>query len=98
VYYINGLDVAEKADMMQKQLKNIFEGNRFSKLSVELYGGQVMDPKSQAAGTAMLRVFAQAKKKEDIAASKFRIPIYSLRMQSYPGRSKGARRHLSHSR
>lgn len=85
LYYINGLDVSEKVDMMKKQLTNIFEGNRFSKLSVELYGGQVMDPKSQAAGTAMLRVFAQAKKKEDIAASKFRIPIYSLRMQSYPG-------------
>lgn len=86
VYYINGLDVSEKAEMMQKQLANIFGGNRFSKLSVELYGGQVMDPKSQAAGTAMLRVFAQARNKEDIAASKFRIPIYSLRMQSYPGK------------
>jgi hypothetical protein len=85
MYYINGLDVSEKAEMMRQQLANIFEGNKFSKLSVELYGGQVMDPKSQAAGTAMLRVFAQARNKEDISASKFRIPIYSLRMQSYPG-------------
>lgn len=87
VYYLNGLDISEKAEMMKRQLTNIFQGNQFSKFSMELYGGQTLDPKSQAAGTAMLRVFAQARRKEDIAASKFRIPIYSLRMQSYPGRS-----------
>jgi len=33
----------------------------------------------------MLRVFAQARRKEDLSADKFKIPIYSLRMQSYPG-------------
>jgi hypothetical protein len=86
VYYLNGLDISEKAEMMKRQLTSIFQGNRFTKFSMELYGGQVLDPKSQAAGTAMLRVFAQARRKEDIAASKFRIPIYSLRMQSYPGK------------
>lgn len=85
VYYMNGLDISEKAEMMKRQLTSIFQGNTFSKLSTELYGGQAISPKSQAAGTAMLRVFAQAKNKEDISASKFRIPIYSLRMQSYPG-------------
>ena len=88
IYYLNGLDISEKAEMMKRQLTSIFQGNQFSKLSMELYGGQALDPKSQAAGTAMLRVFAQAKRKEDIAASKFRIPIYSLRMQSYPGKSE----------
>lgn len=85
VYYLNGLDISEKAEMMKRQLTNIFQGNNFSKLSIELYGGQTLNPKSQAAGTAMLRVFAQARRKEDIVASKFRVPIYSLRMQSYPG-------------
>jgi hypothetical protein len=85
MYYLNGLDISEKAEMMKRQLTSIFQGNRFSKLSMELYGGQTLDPKSQAAGTAMLRVLAQARRKENIAASKFRIPIYSLRMQSYPG-------------
>ncbi|CAG5184826.1 uncharacterized protein ALTATR162_LOCUS11101 [Alternaria atra] len=86
IYYLNGLDISEKAEMMKRQLTSIFQGHRFSKLSMELYGGQALDPKSQAAGTAMLRVFVQAKRKEDIAASNFRIPIYSLRMQSYPGK------------
>lgn len=84
-YYINGLDVYAKAQMMKQQLENIFSGSKFSKFSAELYGTQVDNPSSQQAGTVMLRVFAQARNKEDIAAEKFKIPLYSLRMQSYPG-------------
>ncbi|TIA41894.1 DUF1446-domain-containing protein [Aureobasidium pullulans] len=84
-YYINGLDVQEKAQMMEQQLQSIFNGSKFSKFSAELYGTQVDNPSSQQAGTVMLRVFAQARRKEDIAAEKFKIPLYSLRMQSYPG-------------
>ncbi|KAI5268804.1 DUF1446-domain-containing protein [Aureobasidium subglaciale] len=84
-YYINGLDVHEKAQMMKQQLQNIFSGSQFSKFSAELYGTQAENPTSQQAGTVMLRVFAQARREEDIAAEKFKIPLYSLRMQSYPG-------------
>ncbi|THX92327.1 DUF1446-domain-containing protein [Aureobasidium pullulans] len=84
-YYINGLDVQEKAQMLKQQLQSIFSGSKFSKFSAELYGTQVDNPSSQQAGTVMLRVFAQARRKEDIAAEKFKIPLYSLRMQSYPG-------------
>jgi hypothetical protein len=50
-----------------------------------MYGFPASNPTSQQAGTVFLRVFAQAKKKEDISAEKFKIPIYALRMQSYPG-------------
>lgn len=84
-FYINGLDVAEKAEMMRNQLSHIFRDNKFSKLSIELYGSPATDPKSQQEGTVSLRIFAQARKLEDISASKFKIPIYALRMQSYPG-------------
>ncbi|THZ73976.1 DUF1446-domain-containing protein [Aureobasidium pullulans] len=84
-YYINGLDVQEKAQMMKQQLQSIFSGSKFSKFSAELYGTQVDNPSSQQAGTVMLRVFAQARRKEDVATEKFKIPLYSLRMQSYPG-------------
>lgn len=87
-YYINGLDVAEKSQMMKRQLENIFKDNNFSKFSIELYGTQAFSPRSQAAGTVMLRVFAQARRREDICAEKFKVPIYSLRMQSYPGMSE----------
>ncbi|WZH40963.1 DUF1446 domain-containing protein [Fusarium acuminatum] len=84
-FYINGLDVAEKAAMMKAQLAHIFKDSNFSRLSIELYGTPAENPTSQQAGTVSLRVFAQARRKEDIEASKFKVPIYALRMQSYPG-------------
>ena len=86
-FYINGLDVAEKATMMRNQLRHIFRDSRFSKLSIELYGGESVaaNPTSQQAGTVSLRVFAQARRREDIDETRFKIPIYALRMQSYPG-------------
>lgn len=84
-FYLNGLDVAEKATMMKNQLAHAFQNSNFSKLSIELYGTQAENPSSQQAGTVCLRVFAQARRKEDIAASKFKVPIYAIRMQSYPG-------------
>lgn len=87
VFYLNGLDIDAKAEMMQGQIKHAFRDNKFSKLSVELYGSQKTNPHSQQEGTAMLRVFAQARRKEDIERDKFLIPIYALRMQSYPGQS-----------
>ncbi|KAK5198822.1 hypothetical protein LTR72_005124 [Exophiala xenobiotica] len=84
-FFINGLDVDAKATMMRNQLKHIFRDHKFTKLSIEQYGSEVKNPDSQQAGTVQLRVFAQARRKEDIDAQHFKIPIYALRMQSYPG-------------
>ncbi|KAM0334510.1 hypothetical protein ACHAQA_001539 [Verticillium albo-atrum] len=84
-FYLNGLDVSEKAAMMKNQLAHFFRGNKFSKFSIEQYGTPASNPSSQQAGTVMLRVFAQARQKADIAAFKFKVPIYAVRMQSYPG-------------
>lgn len=88
-FYINGLDVAAKVAMMRKQLEYAFRDNNFSKLSIEQYGAQVENPSTQQAGTVQLRVFAQARQKQDIDSPKFKIPIYALRMQSYPGYHMG---------
>lgn len=84
-FYINGLDVAAKAAMMRNQLAHIFKDSHFSRLSIELYGSPAENPSSQQAGTVSLRVFAQARRREDIEEASFKIPIYALRMQSYPG-------------
>jgi hypothetical protein len=86
-FYINGLDVADKATMMRNQLQHMFRDSNFSRLSIELYGGEGVpaNPTSQQAGTVSLRVFAQARRREDIDETRFKIPIYALRMQSYPG-------------
>lgn len=84
-FFLNGLDVAAKATLMRSQLSHILAGNNFSRLSIELYGAQAENPQSQQQGTVALRIFAQARQKQDIARPKFRDPIYALRMQSYPG-------------
>ncbi|KAF6825814.1 hypothetical protein CPLU01_10011 [Colletotrichum plurivorum] len=84
-FYINGLDVDAKVSMMRAQLAHAFKDSNFSRLSIEQYGTPSLNPSSQQAGTVQLRVFAQARRKEDIAAPKFRVPIYAVRMQSYPG-------------
>lgn len=84
-FYLNGLDIESKEKMMRQQLDHIFTGHKFSKLSIELYGTAASDPVSQQAGTIFLRIFAQARRLEDLAAPKFKIPIYALRLQSYPG-------------
>ncbi|OHE92895.1 hypothetical protein CORC01_11762 [Colletotrichum orchidophilum] len=84
-FYINGLDVDEKVTMMKNQLGYLFKDSNFSRLSIEQYGTQAQNPSSQQMGTVQLRVFAQARKKEDIAAFNFKVPIYAVRMQSYPG-------------
>jgi hypothetical protein len=84
-FYLNGLDTDAKAKMMRQQLDHIFKDHNFSKLSIELYGTKADDPASQQAGTIFLRIFAQARALKDIDAEHFKIPIYALRMQSYPG-------------
>jgi hypothetical protein len=84
-FYINGLDIQEKAQLMRRQLEHAFKDSNFSKLSITLYGSVPEAPQSQAEGTVALRVFVQARKKEDIEEAKFKRPIYALRMQSYPG-------------
>ncbi|KAK2046160.1 DUF1446-domain-containing protein [Colletotrichum somersetense] len=84
-FYINGLDVDEKVAMVGGQLAYLLKDANFSRLSIEQYGTQVRNPSSQQAGTVQLRVFAQARKKEDIAAINFKVPMYAVRMQSYPG-------------
>ncbi|KAF2096430.1 DUF1446-domain-containing protein [Rhizodiscina lignyota] len=85
MFYINGLDVAAKAEMMRGQIAHAFRDNKFSKMSIELYGQQASNPTSQQEGTTMLRVFVQARKAEDLSKDRFMIPIYAIRMQSFPG-------------
>ncbi|KAH9203635.1 hypothetical protein DL95DRAFT_529569 [Leptodontidium sp. 2 PMI_412] len=84
-FFINGLDVEQKAFMMRNQLAHSFRNHNFSKFSVEMYGSQVENPESQQAGTVQLRIFVQARQLADIDATKFKVPLFALRMQSYPG-------------
>ncbi|KAH0835278.1 hypothetical protein AYO21_10703 [Fonsecaea monophora] len=68
---MNGLDIDAKVKMMRQQLDFMFKDHKFTKLSIELY--------------VFFRIFVQARQIEDISAAKFKVPIYALRMQAYPG-------------
>ncbi|KAJ0415936.1 hypothetical protein BJY00DRAFT_250634 [Aspergillus carlsbadensis] len=89
VFYINGLDVDAKEQLLRQQLKWAFRDSKFTTLSIVRYGSTTSDPASQAAGTVCVRVLAQARELADISHKKFREPIYALRMQLYPGYHMG---------
>ncbi|CAK7230594.1 hypothetical protein SCUCBS95973_007628 [Sporothrix curviconia] len=61
-FYITGLDVAEKAAMIEAQIRALIgdEISKFSALKFQLAGGVPADPESQDAATVDLRVVAQS--------------------------------------
>lgn len=89
VFYINGLDIDAKEQLLRRQLTYAFRNSNFSDLSIVRYGSVPENPNSQASGTVSVRVLAKGKKLDDISFKKFREPIYALRMQLYPGYHMG---------
>ncbi|QKX57326.1 uncharacterized protein TRUGW13939_04438 [Talaromyces rugulosus] len=89
VFYINGLDIDAKEQLLRRQLTYAFRNSNFSDLSIVRYGSVPPNPQSQASGTVTVRVLAKATTLEDISFKKFREPIYALRMQLYPGYHMG---------
>ncbi|KAL1899815.1 hypothetical protein Sste5346_002681 [Sporothrix stenoceras] len=61
-FYITGLDVAEKAAMMEEQIRELIgeDIDKFSALKFQLAGGVPSDPESQEAATVDFRVVAQS--------------------------------------
>jgi hypothetical protein len=84
-FYINGLDAPAKAQLARLQLHDALKHANLSKLSIEVYGSQPEDPRSQNSGTVYMRVFAQSRTLEGISAKVFKEPVYAMRMQTYPG-------------
>ncbi|KIW99841.1 uncharacterized protein Z518_10769 [Rhinocladiella mackenziei CBS 650.93] len=86
-YYMTGLDVPEKARMTEVQLRKGLKpySDKFSLLSFSVLGTPAVDSDNQNAATAVFRIFAQARKADDIAPQKFLRPVIDNIMQSYPG-------------
>ncbi|EXJ94063.1 hypothetical protein A1O1_02456 [Capronia coronata CBS 617.96] len=87
MYFMTGLDVAEKARMTEAQLRKSLSpySDRFSLLAFSVLGVPALDADSQNAATVVFRIFAQARKSEDIAPPKFLRPVMDNIMQAYPG-------------
>ena len=86
-YFLTGLDVPAKARMLEAQLRLALlpYSHNYSLLSFRVLGSPAPDSDNQDAATALFRIFAQAKKSEDIAPPKFLRPIIDNIMQvSFP--------------
>jgi hypothetical protein len=87
LYFLTGLDVPAKARMLEAQLRLALlpYSHNYSLLSFRVIGAAAPDSDNQDGATAIFRVFAQAKRDEDVAPPKFLRPVIDNIMQCYPG-------------
>ena len=86
-YFLTGLDVPAKARMLEAQLRRAllpFSQN-YSLLKFHVIGSPGYDADNQDAATTVFRIFAQARKSDDVAPTRFLRPIIDNIMQGYPG-------------
>jgi hypothetical protein len=86
-WFLTGLDIPEKARMLEAQLRHILApySDNFSLLSFSTLGTAEPDADSQNAATVVFRVFAQTRKVENLMPQKFLRPVIDNIMQGYPG-------------
>jgi hypothetical protein len=87
MYFLTGLDVKEKARMLEAQLRKGLKpySDKYSLLKFHTIGTAGVDADNQDAATTIFRIFAQAKSADDVAPPRFLRPIIDNIMQSYPG-------------
>lgn len=84
-YFLCGLDIAEKAAMVERQIRHLLDESSFHTLVFRLNGSCPEDPTNQDAATVDLRVFAQSEHENALSHEKFFRPCTDVIMQSYPG-------------
>lgn len=86
-WFFVGLDVPQKAQMIEAQVRLALEPyrHRFSLLRFTLTGTSLEDPQDQNSATVDFRIFAQTRSEEDLSPLKFFRPIADQIMQGYPG-------------
>ncbi|EEY20081.1 inner membrane transport protein yfaV [Verticillium alfalfae VaMs.102] len=88
-YFLVGLDIEEKAHMVETQVRHLLYESRFHCLKFRINGRCPEDPRSQDAATIDLRISAQARNEEDLALGNFFRPVSDVKMQGYPGATFG---------
>jgi Acyclic terpene utilisation family protein AtuA len=87
-YALVGLDIKEKAQILEDQIRHVLGPQRIKKLSVLEFttnGIAATDSPSQTASTVDFRVVAQALHEEDVGVMNFLRPCFDIIMQGYPG-------------
>ncbi|KAK3711662.1 hypothetical protein LTR37_009438 [Vermiconidia calcicola] len=84
-FYVVGLDVEEKAAMFETQIRDVLSLDKYHCFSVSLNGRPPSNPRNQESATCDVRVFAQARNREDLETTAFLQPVVDTVMQTYPG-------------
>jgi len=82
-----GLDITEKAKMLEALLRDSLGEERLSRLSkfeLTVYGSVPENPRSQNEATVDLRLVAQARDKDALSIKNFSRPMFDIIMQTYP--------------
>ncbi|KAH6632893.1 hypothetical protein C7974DRAFT_451978 [Boeremia exigua] len=84
-YFLCGLDIEEKAAMLERQVRVALDESKYHCLKFRANGRCPENPNTQDAATVDLRVFAQSKEEPALATANFFRPVTDTIMQSYPG-------------
>lgn len=84
-YFLCGLDIEEKAAMVEAQVRHALDESKFHCLKFRTNGRSPENPSSQDAATVDLRIFAQATEEASLSTENFFRPVTDTIMQSYPG-------------
>ncbi|KAK6387321.1 hypothetical protein LTS17_000588 [Exophiala oligosperma] len=84
-FYVVGLDVEEKTAMFETQIRDVLPVDKYHCFRVSLNGRPPDNPQSQESATCDVRVFAQARDRNDLEPSVFLQPVVDTVMQTYPG-------------
>ncbi|KAL1960998.1 hypothetical protein VTO42DRAFT_4886 [Malbranchea cinnamomea] len=88
-YFLCGLDIAEKAALLERQIRTHLDERQFHTLKFRLNGSCPENPSNQDSATVDLRIFAQTRDESALATAKFFRPCTDVIMQTYPGATFG---------
>ncbi|KAK1763972.1 hypothetical protein QBC33DRAFT_613409 [Phialemonium atrogriseum] len=88
-YFLCGLDIEEKAALLERQIRHLLDESRYHCLKFRVNGRCPDNPSSQDAATVDFRIFAQSRDESALAVEAFLRPITDVIMQSYPGATFG---------
>lgn len=88
-YFITGLDITEKAKMLEEQLRYFLDETKYTTLTFTTTGSCALNPESQDAATVDFRIFAQSRTLEPVSPAQFLKPCLNMVMSAYPGATFG---------
>lgn len=84
-YFLCGLDIEEKAALLERQVRHGLDESRYHCLKFRANGRCPENPQNQDAATVDLRIFAQSRDESALSVDNFFRPVTDTIMQSYPG-------------